>query len=382
VSTPDTLLLITTSYPRSGDGSEAAGSFVADLVAALAEHIHVHVVAPGSLALIEQVSPRITIYRFVAPERTLSNLRIWHPLDAWRILATLKAGAAATRHATADGRVRHTLALWALPSGQWARKLWLTRKIPYSVWMLGSDIWSLGRIPVIRTVLRTVMRDARHRFADGLQLADDSKRICGLEVQFLPTTRSLHTQRRYPPAQKPPYRFVFVGRWHPNKGIDLLLDALAMLEDSDWKQVAEVAIYGGGPMEKIVFQKSQLLIQEKRPVMFGGYLNKDKAEEAMLRADYLIIPSRIESIPVVFSDAMKLQRPVIATPVGDLPGLFRQMNCGVLADDASAKGIYHAMKSALAASPSSFDSAIRFHADRFNLAKIAAEICRELFVDG
>lgn len=379
MSAPDTLLLMTTSYPRATGGREAAGSFVADLAQALAERIDVRVVAPGDVSKFERISPRLAIYRYAAPHTRLSHLRVWRPRDALRIFSTMRAGASAAERAACDGHVRHTFALWVLPCGWWARTLWRRRGIPYSVWMLGSDVWSLGRIPLIRNVLRTVMRDAQHRFADGLQLATDSSRICGRQVSFLPSTRRLQTLNPDPPAEKPPYRFLFLGRWHPNKGVDLLLEALALLGEADWQRIAEVRINGGGPLSNIIQERARPLLRAGRPIVIGGYLPKDEAEAAILRADWLLIPSRIESIPVVFSDAMKLRRPVIATPVGDLPRLFGQANCGVLADDISASSLCRAIQGALATSPRTFEVAVRTQAAKFDLTTIAAQILQGVF---
>jgi hypothetical protein len=42
------LVLVSTSFPVLGDGSEAAGSFVSDLAEELAKHLPVRVVAPGT----------------------------------------------------------------------------------------------------------------------------------------------------------------------------------------------------------------------------------------------------------------------------------------------------------------------------------------------
>lgn len=374
MGSPDTLLLVTTSYPRWTNGREAAGSFVADVAQALTEYVNVRVVAPGDRDEIEQKSPRLAIYRYAAPQRRLVNLRMWNPVDAWRILATLRAGSAAVNMATRDGNVFHSLALWALPPGRWAQSAWRKHGIPYSVWMLGSDVWLLGRIPFVRGILRRVMRDAKHRFADGLQLAEDSRRICGKDVAFLPSTRHLDTRDFGPPAQVPPYSLVFIGRWHHHKGIDLLLDGLAMLDDEDWERISEMRIFGGGPLAATVMEKAKVLLEAGRPLDIGGFIPKAEAERAIVRADYLVIPSRIESIPVVFSDAMKLGRPVISTPVGDLPLLFGDTPCGVMADEISVTGIYQALKKALYSSPASFVSAVREQASKFDLDVIAKEI--------
>lgn len=374
----DTLLLITTSYPRSGDGSEAAGSFVADLAMELSRRVPVRVLAPGNAMTMEIAAPNVSVWRFPAPQGNLSNLRLWNPLDAMRILAVLRSGAQAARCATQDGRVRHILACWALPSGAWAKHLSRQRGIPYSVWMLGSDVWSLGRIPVVRSVLASVMRGASRRYADGLQLAHDSEDICGRPVEFLPSTRKLETLNPPPPASKPPYKLVFIGRWHPNKGVDLLLDALVLLDDADWKHIDRIAIYGGGPLHDLLHTKTKRLLSAGRPLVLRGFIPKQQAEQAIVDADYLIIPSRIESIPVIFSDAMKLGRPVIATPVGDLAQLLgRSEGCGILASSVDAEGIANALRKALTTKPDSFSNGVRQQAAQFDLSLSADRIIGE-----
>ena len=111
------LLIVTTSYPRTGDGSEAAGSFVADLAAELARSMPVRVVAPGDTTAVEAPAGGVTVYRFAAPATTLSNLRLRNPLQAFAIAGVLRRGAQAVQAAAADGAVVRTLACWALPNG-------------------------------------------------------------------------------------------------------------------------------------------------------------------------------------------------------------------------------------------------------------------------
>lgn len=372
------LLIVTTSYPRAGDGSEAAGSFVADLALELSRSIPVRVVAPGNATAVESAGEGLTVYRFAAPATTLSNLKLSNPLQALAIAGVLRRGARAVRAAAADGAVVHTLACWALPCGWWARGLQRSAGVPYSVWMLGSDVWSLGRIPLVRGFLRSAMRDAAMRYADGLQLAEDSRRIAGKDVEFLPSTRHLETRDPPPPAAEPPFRLCFIGRWHPNKGVDLLLDALALLDADDWRRIASVQLYGGGPLEAAVRQKTLALRERGLPLELGGYLSKAAAERAIVAADYQLLPSRIESIPVIFSDAMKLGRPVIAMPVGDLPSLYANAAAGVLAERADAAAFAAAMRRAIRRSPREFEAAVNLQAAAFDLGRIAARLLRRI----
>src|SRR5690606_29471667 len=155
-------------------------------------------------------------------------------------------------------------------------------------------------------------------------------------LEFLPSTR------RFPvvagrSAGPGPKRLLFLGRWHPNKGVDMLLEALRRLSDAVWREIAEVHIAGGGPLEPEVHTAVAALAAAGRPVRLSGFLDTEAAAAAFNQADALLLPSRIESIPVVFSDAMKAGVPVVATPVGDLPQLLRDGPTGVLAGAVEAE---------------------------------------------
>ncbi len=84
-----------------------------------------------------------------------------------------------------------------------------------------------------------------------------------------------------------------------------------------------------------MYEAEKALANGGRPVRIGGYLDKNEAASLIGWADYLLLPSRIESIPVIFSDAMQLGTPVVATPVGDLASLHERFEFGVLAAAAS-----------------------------------------------
>lgn len=361
------ILLVTTSYPETADGREAAGSFVADFASELAGHARVTVVAPGRAGAVGD-DGALTVRRFAAPRLPLSLLRPGRP-DHWpAILRTLRRGRMAVEAAVAAGAPDHLLALWALPSGHWARAAAAPRGIPYSTWALGSDIWSLARLPVIGRVLAGVLRDARHRFADGYVLARDVERISDAECLFLPSARRLPAVRARSPAAAPPYRLAFLGRWHPNKGVDLLLEALARLGKEDWLRIAEVRICGGGPLETEVRAACAALAAAGRPVRVGGYLDRDEAAKLYAWTDWLLLPSRIESIPVLFSDAMQAARPLVASPVGDLPRLFAAHPVGVLAPEVSASGLAAALGEALGQPPTSYAIGLQAARGEFSVA--------------
>lgn len=369
------LTLITTSFPIRGDGSEAAGSFVADLVDELAKHICVRVVAPGSVAGQETWGDNVQVVRYAAPCKPLSTLKPWRLGDLRDIVQVLRGGMQATRIAAQGSQ--HILALWALPSGAWAKQAAKELGISYSVWMLGSDVWSLGRIPVLRGMLARVIQQAKNAYADGYLLAADAKNISGRSIDFLPSTRRIGLKNSPVPRDCAPYRLLFLGRWHPNKGIDLLLDALAQLSQADWQRIEVVEIQGGGPMQSLVEEQIKTLQAQGLPVLLGRYLDKNEAEVAITRADWVLIPSRIESIPVVFSDAIKLGRPVVAMPVGDLPTLIENRS-GILASEVSAAAYCQALQQAIHGSPEVFKVGVATCASQFQLDLLAKKIVEEV----
>jgi glycosyltransferase involved in cell wall biosynthesis len=103
----------------------------------------------------------------------------------------------------------------------------------------------------------------------------------------------------------------------------------------------------------------------------GGYLNLQGARELFEWADFIVIPSRIESIPVVFSDAMQAGRPVIASPVGDLPHLIQTYGCGLLSENANTPSMVAAIRKALTTNPLELQAGIKRAAAGFSIASTA-----------
>jgi glycosyltransferase involved in cell wall biosynthesis len=369
--------LITTSYPDRNPGSEAAGSFVEDFAEVLSRHLNVTVLAPSLERGEEKRHANLTIRRFPVPRLPLSQLTSVNPFHWPLIVKTLYAGKKAMQTLADQSKLDHVFALWTLPSGYWARVVAKNHGVPYSVWALGSDIWTLGKIPVVRNVVRTVLRDAVVRFADGYQLMNDVEKISGLPCVFLPSARMLPANDKKLKAG-PPYNLAYLGRWHVNKGTDLLCEALDMLAAEDWDRIREVRICGGGPLERKIKVAVEALQAKGRPVVLEGYLDKDEAVELLLWADYVLIPSRIESIPVVFSDAMKCCCPVVCMPVGDLPRLVKNYQVGVLAGHVSAAAFAEAVGNIVQHPPQLFKEGLKAVAKEYSMGKIVENFLKRV----
>lgn len=366
------VVVISTSFPDGGNGQEAAGTFVADFTSQLSTQVRVTVVAPSLSRRRVIVNEQLSVEYFAVPRLPLSLLKITQPRDWFAIVTTLLEGKKILQALVEREQIDLIFALWVLPSGYWARSIAQKNSIPYATWALGSDIWSLGHLPIIGRVLRQVLHDSYINFADGYQLAADVKKLSSRECHFLPSTRQLTVELEKKLAVGAPYTLAFLGRWHLNKGIDILLASLSKLSDQDWKQIRQVRIAGGGPLAPEVESACRVLKKQGRPIELFGYLDKAQATEYLTAADYVLIPSRIESIPVIFSDAMKCKSPVIAMPVGDLPELMQQFSVGYVADDITADDFLASIRLALATPCVTFETGLAQASARFDV-KIIVE---------
>ncbi len=104
---------------------------------------------------------------------------------------------------------------------------------------------------------------------------------------------------------------VCVARLHPQKGLDVLVEAAADLAAR--RPAPLIAVVGEGPLER-----------ELRANIAGRGLAdvvrltgpSRHAPDELAAADVVVAPSRWESGPLVVAEALQLGRPVVATPVG------------------------------------------------------------------
>jgi glycosyltransferase involved in cell wall biosynthesis len=108
---------------------------------------------------------------------------------------------------------------------------------------------------------------------------------------------------------------LFVGELRRLKGVDVLIEALALLAGAGRRVSA--TIVGSGP-EAAEFQ---MLARARGlgDVTFPGAL---PAREAFARARILVVPSRAESLPYIVLEAAAAGVPMLATDVGGVPEIF------------------------------------------------------------
>jgi len=142
----------------------------------------------------------------------------------------------------------------------------------------------------------------------------------GLDVRLTCSSLLTDGDIAAPPPPRPSIAadLLAVGRLTPEKGIDVLLDALVDLERPDGAAVT-LRIVGSGPEEDRLKAQAKHLGLEER-VFFDGHVPFGPELFARYTSTRLVvIPSRTEGIPKAATEAMAFGRPVIATAVGGLP---------------------------------------------------------------
>jgi D-inositol-3-phosphate glycosyltransferase len=125
---------------------------------------------------------------------------------------------------------------------------------------------------------------------------------------------------------------LFVGRIEPLKGIETILQALALLkvQRPDLLTKLTLSIIGGDPsaaegenaeMDRLKALRTQLGLEEI--VLFLGARDQAALREYYAAAETLIMPSDYESFGMVALEAMACGTPVIASAVGGLAFLVR-----------------------------------------------------------
>jgi glycosyltransferase involved in cell wall biosynthesis len=320
------ICIITSSFPSRPDDIVQA-PFLVDFIKGLKKRGHrVFIFTQDREGEKEEFLEEVKVrwFPWIKSKKPLVQLNPFNPLDFFRIGNLFYNGRMAIPHFIIENKIEACLALWILPSGYFADQAYHQTKIPYSIWSLGSDIYRYGRNPFLYPVMRRIIQEARGVFADGFDLSKRIEERFGRKCFFLATTRNIEKTELEKPEKlkklKTPYGFLFVGRIEKVKGIDLLLQSMAYLKEEALN--AHLTVVGRGGME----EWAKNFIKERD---LGGYVSwmgnvTDQTLASLYTSvDCVVIPSRSESIPLVFSEAIRFDKELIVTDVGDMGMLGR-----------------------------------------------------------
>lgn len=135
---------------------------------------------------------------------------------------------------------------------------------------------------------------------------------------------------------------VSVGRLHPQKGHDTLVEAAAILARRG--NGARVAIVGDGPSAEALARQVQRLHVGDVVALVGA---RPSGADALAVADVVALASRWEGWPLVVAEAVQLGRPVVATAVGGIPEMLVDGRSGWLVAPGAPEALADALEEAL-----------------------------------
>jgi glycosyltransferase involved in cell wall biosynthesis len=132
-----------------------------------------------------------------------------------------------------------------------------------------------------------------------------------------------------------------VGRWHPDKGLDLLVAAAAKLSAGHQAKFLLVGRGCSWDNEELAAQIEKLGLRDS----FELTGERDDVPAQLERMDIFCMPSRTEGFPNGLAEAMAMQRFCVATNVGDTSLLLGE--AGILVAWPEAEALSKALTAAL-----------------------------------
>lgn len=162
-----------------------------------------------------------------------------------------------------------------------------------------------------RTIFNHLFRKSHKVISLGGRLTDILRKVIpDQKIAVLPNAVNVPelVERKF---NSKPVRFLFVGRFALNKGINILAEAVNVLNNEGFGQQTEFNLVGKGPLYEEYMQKYRY-----PNLNFIGFADDDKLNELYRTNDVFVLPTLFEGMPTVVLEAMAHGMPIIVTDVG------------------------------------------------------------------
>jgi len=378
-----TIAIVTHNYPLTREERSNAGSFVYDLSNLLTRKnitIIVFVVNSSQTKFVSEQKGKLTVYYLGkgSIKKKLGELKLYSPNDIIGVAKVLYHNANEINKIAKKEQIDFFLAMWAIPSGIIAYFLSKKRNIPYGIWALGSDIYRYQKIPVIKNIIKKAIKNASLLYADGIELSEKVTKFTNRDCKFLPSATLLPGRKLYSlPIDKSKINFIYLGRMEYVKGPDILLSALSLLHEKNY----HMYFLGDGFLLDQLKMKCIQYDLVKNVTFIGNVNDKEKIYSYLSAGDYLIIPSRSDSIPLVMSEGAHAGIPVIVSDVGDMAYFVKKYTLGYVFPSEDSKKLTEILKKIIKKGKSEkkeFHKSLISFGKLFNLDTTADTLMRDI----
>jgi glycosyltransferase involved in cell wall biosynthesis len=225
---------------------------------------------------------------------------------------------------------------WWIPGGLVAVFAARLGRRPSIVHLHGSDA-TITETLAMRKLAQLVLRMASERLAASEALAEWGRDLCSRDVQVLPMP--LVFDRLPKPSPVPTDGFVLgVGRLVPEKGFDVLVDAVGRLAA---KERPELVVVGVGPERHALAKQAT---NAGVTLHLPGAVAPAELADWYRRARIVAVPSRREGFGLVAAEAAAAGRAVVGSAVGGIPVVVESGVSGLLVEPGNVDALAEALK--------------------------------------
>jgi glycosyltransferase involved in cell wall biosynthesis len=194
-------------------------------------------------------------------------------------------------------------------------------KIPYVVWGQGSDIYLPGRFT--RMTSKPILQNADAVLALTEDMKQKMREICDRDISVVPNGIELERFEASLGERKEgnTKTIIFVGRLHPVKGVQYLIESMAIVHQK--MPDAKLVIVGDGP-ERSRLEGLAEKLNLNSCIRFEGKVPQENIPQLMHQADVFALSSLSESFGIVNLEAMAAGLPIVATKVGGIPDIVEE----------------------------------------------------------
>ena len=209
---------------------------------------------------------------------------------------------------------------------------------PYRLIAYGTDTKLLLSGSRFVELFGEAARAAERIFAISEFVADEARQAIGATVEVIGGAVDSNLFFRSEPRSLSPRRLVYVGRLVTEKGIWILLDAMAR-----GKSATELWLVGEGPLRGEI---EQFLsgAPEHCAIKALGYVPQEVLRELLVECAAMVVPSIWEEpLGFVVLEGLACGLPVIATAVGGIPEMIQDGKNGLLVRPNDARALAEAI---------------------------------------
>ena len=230
-------------------------------------------------------------------------------------------------------------AYWAPCFGWLARQL---RRSDIAVSFICHNITGHENTSLERYLSKFALRHADHYIVHSRQNASDLLRLfpsANIFVHPHPVPRSLPSPKNIF-RRRSSTELLFFGFVRPYKGLDVLLNALVHLKDSDFYLTVAGEFWNASNEARDFVERHGL---DGRVEIVARYVSDWEAAEYFARADAVVLPYIRATSSGVIPLAYYYDKPVIASRVGGLPDFVEEGGTGLLVHPGSPTDLARAL---------------------------------------